>query len=92
MKVTSDPAKRENTLRERDLDLEVDSVEAFSGRTLTLLDDRFDYGEERFQTYGLVRDRLVMVVWTPRDGGRHVISMRHCHEKEARKVLPHLTS
>lgn len=90
MKVSSHPAKRERTLSERGLDLEVDGAEAFAGRTLTLLDDRFDYGEDRFQTYGLVKGRLVMVVWTPRDGGRHVISMRHCHEKEARKVLPRL--
>ena len=49
-------------------------------------DDRFDYGETRFQTYGLLDGRVVMVVWTPRNEARHVISMRHCHEREARKV------
>ncbi|MCK0196890.1 BrnT family toxin [Ancylobacter sp. 6x-1] len=90
MKITSDPTKRETTLRERGLDLEADSAIAFAGRTLTQRDDRFDYGEDRFQSYGIVRDRLVMIVWTPRGEGRHVISMRHCHDKEARKVLPRL--
>lgn len=90
MRITSDPVKRQWTLDNRGLDLEVDGAEAFAGRTLTLLDDRFDYGETRFQTYGTVQGRLVMVVWTPRNGGRHVISMRHCHEREARRVRPHL--
>lgn len=90
MRITSDPAKRQWTLDNRGLDLEADGAEAFAGRTLTLLDDRLDYGEARFQTYGTVRGRLVMVVWTPRNGDRHVISMRHCHEREARRVRPHL--
>ncbi len=90
MKVTSHPAKRETTLRERGLDLEADSAEAFAGPTLTQRDDRFDYGEDRFQTYGVVRGRLVMIVWTPRGEDRHVISMRNCHDKEARKVLPRM--
>ncbi|RLP79492.1 BrnT family toxin [Xanthobacter tagetidis] len=90
MKITSHPAKRQATLDNRGLDLDVDGAEAFAGRTLTLADDRHDYGEPRFQTYGFVRGRLVMVVWTPRGEARHVISMRHCHDKEARKVLPYL--
>ena len=50
--------------------------------TLTLEDDRLDYGEARFQTYGLLGRRLVMVVWTPRGADRHVISMRKCNARE----------
>lgn len=89
MKITCDPTKRERTLAERGLDF-MDAAKVFEGRTLTLEDDRFDYGETRFQTYGVLGDRVVMVVWTPRDEVRHVISMRHCHEREARKVREHL--
>jgi uncharacterized DUF497 family protein len=90
MKVTSDPAKRQWTLDNRGLDF-ADAAIAFDGVTLTLEDDRKDYGEPRFQTYALLADRLVMIVWTPRRSARHVISMRYCHEREARKVRPHLT-
>ena len=54
----------------------------FAGATLTLEDDRLDYGEARFQTYGLLGRRLVMVVWTPRGADRHVISMRKCNARE----------
>lgn len=89
MKITCDPAKREKTLQERGIDFE-DAAKVFAGRTLTLEDDRFDYGETRFQTYGILDDRIVMVVWTPRGEARHVISMRHCHDREAKKVRDRL--
>ncbi|SKA40447.1 Ribonuclease toxin, BrnT, of type II toxin-antitoxin system [Enhydrobacter aerosaccus] len=52
-------------------------------RHVTVEDDRFDYGEVRYLTYGYLDDRLVNVVWTARPGGRRIISMRHCHAKEA---------
>jgi uncharacterized DUF497 family protein len=63
------------------LDFE-DAATVFGGVTLTLLDDRQDYGEARFQTYGFLDGRLVMVVWTPRGADRHVISMRRCNARE----------
>lgn len=81
MKITYDPAKRAKTLAERDLDFEA-AAAVFAGATLTLRDDRRDYGEPRFQTYGLLGRRLVMVVWTPRGADRHVISMRNCNARE----------
>jgi uncharacterized DUF497 family protein len=30
----------------------------------------------------------VVLVWTPRKRPRRIISMRHCHEREARKLRP----
>ena len=81
MAITYDPAKRQVTLANRGLDFE-DVATVFAGVTLTLLDDRQDYGEPRFQTYGLLGRRLVMVVWTPRGADRHVISMRKCNARE----------
>jgi uncharacterized DUF497 family protein len=63
VKITYDPAKRKRTLSERGLDFE-DAARVFAGLTLTLtlLDEREDYGEDRYQTYGLLEGRLVMVV------------------------------
>ncbi len=81
MRITYDPAKRKKTLAERGLNFE-DAAKVFSGATLTLLDDRRDYGEPRFQTYGLLGRRLIMVMWTPRGADRHVISMRKCNARE----------
>jgi uncharacterized protein len=81
VRITYDPAKRAKTLAERGLDF-AEAADLFAGVTLTLLDDRQDYGEPRFQTYGLLDRRLVMVVWTPRGADRHVISMRKCNARE----------
>ncbi len=53
MKITRDPVKRAGTLAERGLDFH-DAATVFLGRTLTLEDDRFDYGETRYQSYGLL--------------------------------------
>lgn len=89
MGITYDPDKRKKTLAERGLDFE-EAAAVFAAVTLTLLDDRQDYGEPRFQTYGLLHGRLVMVVWTPRGADRHVISMRKCNAREEARYATRL--
>lgn len=64
MKITFHDAKRDATMEARGLDF-ADAAVLFAGPVLTQQDDRFDYGEERFLTYGMLAGRLVMVVWTP---------------------------
>ncbi len=76
-----DEAKRQHTLAERGLDF-ADADRVFAGRTMTLPDDRRDYGEPRFITAGWLRGRFVTAVWTPRDHGRRIISMRYGHANE----------
>ena len=76
-----DEAKRQAILAERGLDF-ADTEAIFAGRTMTLPDERKDYGEPRFVTAGLLRDRFVVLVWTPRDDGRRIISMRYGHADE----------
>ncbi|MEZ5608767.1 MAG: BrnT family toxin [Burkholderiaceae bacterium] len=89
MRITCDPAKREWTLQERGLDMRR-AKEVFAGPHLTRVDDRRDYGEPRFITAGWLESRLVVFAWTPRGVARRIISMRHCHEREAKKLQPHL--
>jgi len=81
VKISCDAAKRVATLRERGIDFE-GAAQVFAGRTFTKQDTRRDYGELRFQTFGFLAGRMVMVVWTPRGEARHVISMRKCNERE----------
>lgn len=81
MEISYDPAKRAATLEERGLDF-VDSPEVFSGPIFELEDDRFDYGEKRYITIGLLRGRMVVLVWTPRGEARHIISIRKANERE----------
>lgn len=90
MRITCDPVKRARTLAERELDMRR-AGEAFSGLHLTRPDDRHDYGEPRFVTVGWLDDRFVAFVGTPRGSARRIISMRHCHGREAKKIRPHLS-
>lgn len=81
MLVTFDPAKRALTLANRGLDF-ADAVIVFAGRTVTVIDDRLDYGEDRYITAGYLHGRCVVMVWTPRDASRRIVSMRHVHADE----------
>lgn len=81
MQLSWDEAKRQATLADRGLDY-ADAGEVFAGRIMTLTDDRRNYGEQRFVTAGWLQGRFVMLAWTPRDGGRRIISMRYGHADE----------
>lgn len=81
MKLSWDETKRQTTLAARGLDF-ADAGKVFAGRTMTLPDERRDYGEKRFISAGWLDGRFVMLSWTPRDGGRRIISMRYGHADE----------
>jgi uncharacterized DUF497 family protein len=81
IKITFDPAKRALTLLHRGLDF-AEAYRIFAGRHMTVEDDRKDYGESRFISAGFLNDRMVVLVWTPREDTRRIISMRYAHEKE----------
>jgi uncharacterized protein len=81
VKISFDPVKRVETLRTRGLDF-ADAAEVFDGPAFTFPDERIDYPEERYITAGLLADRMVIVVWTPAEDGRRVISMRKANDRE----------
>ena len=49
------------------------------------LDDRFDYGEERFRAIGVVEDRLLYVAYTYRGDRIRIISARLAEPHEQRE-------
>jgi hypothetical protein len=75
------PAKRDATLAERGLDM-ARAAEIFGGATLTVEDDRVDYGETRLITIGFLDSRMVVTVWTQRGTARRIISLRKANERE----------
>jgi len=81
MTVEFDEAKRLKTLKERGLDFR-DAAGFFDGVWLEIRDDRMDYGEERFVSYGQLKNRDVAIVWAWRNSTRRIISMRHVHAEE----------
>ena len=87
MSITYDPVKQVATLESRGLDM-ARAGEVFDGTTLTVADDRRDYGEDRFITIGFLDGAMVVLVWTPRDGTQRIISMRKANERERRLYTP----
>ena len=85
MEFKFDPAKRDKTLAERGLDF-ADAPSIFASQIYTSEDDRFDYGEVRWITYGYLDGRAVVMVWTKRDGAARIISTRHAHKEEVQHV------
>ncbi len=50
---------------------------------ITVEDDRLRYGENRLQSLGMYKGRVVFLVWTPRgDDAAHLISCRYADRKE----------
>lgn len=47
-------------------------------------DRRRDYGERRYQAMGPIDGRLHVLVFTPRAGAIHVISLRKANDRELR--------
>ena len=81
MGVVYDEAKRRATLDARDLDF-AHAGAIFEGPTFTVRDDRVEYGEARYITYGMMDDRQVVVVWTWRGAHRRIISLRKANDRE----------
>ena len=89
MDIEFDTAKRDATLEARGLDM-ADAGEVFAGNTITVEDDRADYGEPRSITIGYLEGRMVVLVWTPRGSARRIISMRKANDREQRIYGPRL--
>ena len=81
MEIEYDPIKRQKTLETRDFDFK-DCVEIFNNPHIVLEDTRFNYNESRFITFGFLKQREIVIVWTPRKNKRRIISMRKANERE----------
>ena len=87
IEIEFDEGKRAETLITRGLDM-ARAGDVFEGPHRSWEDDRFDYGEPRYLTFGFMGDRLVLVVWTWRAGRHRIISMRKANEREKRRTAP----
>jgi uncharacterized protein len=84
-----DPAKHELTFHNRGLDM-ARAGEIFEGYTITVQDNRADYGEIRHITIGFLDLRMVVIVWTQRGNIRRIISMRKANDRERECYTPRL--
>ena len=84
MKLEWDEEKRLWTLERKGLDF-ADVLKVLEETYIVQPDDRRQYPEARFLTYGFLLGRLIMFAWTPTSGGMRIISMRKCNDREQRK-------
>ncbi len=76
-----DEIKRRSNLRKHRLDF-TDVNTVFSGITFTFDDERFEYGEDRYISLGLLQGVVVVIAHTERDDTIRVISMRRATGNE----------
>jgi len=82
MRYRYDPAKKAVNLRKHGLDFDDAPKVIESDANVTFEDRRFDYGEQRFITMGLLNGEVVVVVTAETDEEIRVISMRKAEQNE----------
>lgn len=82
MRYEWDEDKRRTNFAKHGLDF-ADAARVLTGPCVTFVDDRFDYGEKRFTTLGLLVGRVVVIAHTPRGTDvTRIISMRKANRRE----------
>lgn len=82
--ISFDFAKSERNERERGLAFSLVGRFDWSDAVIEE-DDRKDYDERRYRALGFIGDRLHAVVFTPRAGKVHVISLRKANNREVKQ-------
>ena len=86
-----DEAKRLANLRKHGIDF-TDVPAVFDGDIVTVEDDRYGYGEQRFVTFGLLQGRVIAVVHTEQAHCTRIISVRKATKYEQRTYFEQLSN
>ena len=84
MKIEFDPDKNAANRRKHGLSL-AHAKDMDFDTAIYALDDRYDYGEARTQTLGLIGNRLHMLVFTMRGDVLRAISLRKANPREVKR-------
>ena len=82
MRFSYDPEKKATNLKKHGLDFDDARGVIESAKTVTFEDQRFDYGEARYFTLGLLQDVVVIIVTAETNKTIRVISMRKADKHE----------
>ncbi|QRX80891.1 BrnT family toxin [Glaciimonas sp. PAMC28666] len=83
MDITFDTDKNERNIRDRDLSFEQAADFDFATAEIAL-DERNDYGEERYIAVGYLGQRLHVLCFTESNAGIRVISFRKANLREGK--------
>ena len=81
MRFEWDENKRLANIRKHSFDF-ADVSSIFDSDTVTVEDDRYNYGEQRFMTFALLQGRIIAVVHTESDDLIRIISVRKATKYE----------
>lgn len=81
MQITYDPNKDTVNQQKHGVSL-AEAAQIEWDTALERLDDRNDYGEDRYQALGFIENRLYCVVYVDREEGRRIISLRKANNRE----------
>jgi uncharacterized DUF497 family protein len=82
MRYEWDEAKNRINVAKHGLDF-ADAAQILTGPCVTFVDDRFDYGEERLISLGMLDGRVVVIAHAPRGPEvTRIISMRKANRRE----------
>jgi len=82
-------SKRQSNLIKHGLDF-ADAAQVFTGPTLTTEDASATYGEQRFNTLGLLGTTVVCICHTETEDEIRVISMRKAENHEIKQFFSYL--
>ena len=83
--------KRKANVRKHGIDF-IGVEKLFDGYTVTVADDRFEYGEERVITFGLLDGEVVVVAHTEREDVIRIISMRKATRNEEKSYFSKISA
>ena len=86
MKFEWDENKRRINLRKHGLDF-ANAHQAFNDDAFVIIDDREDYGEERYILLSLMHERIVVIAYTVRGDTIRIISMRKANKRERKSYV-----
>ena len=81
MRFEWDEKKRLINIQKHGIDF-ADVPAIFEHDIVTVIDDRFEYGETRYQTLGLLKSRVIMVVHNESETVIRIISARKANKYE----------
>jgi len=64
----------------------------FDGDTVTIPDERFDYGESRFIVIGILRSIVVVIVYAERGENIRIISVRKATKNERNYYFQYISN
>ncbi|HLO32182.1 MAG TPA: BrnT family toxin [Anaerolineales bacterium] len=91
MRFEWDENKRLTNIKKHGIDF-IDVPAIFEFDTVTVIDDRYEYEETRYQTLGLLKSRVILVVHTESETLIRIISARKATKYEEKIYFDQITN